>query len=33
MADAIIAGRQGLQTIPSSEAAEEVAEEVAEDAE
>ena len=32
-ADAIIAGRQGLQTIPSSEAAEEVAEEVAEDAE
>ena len=34
MADAIIAGRQGLQTLPSSEAAEEaVAEEVAEDAE
>jgi small subunit ribosomal protein S2 len=34
MADAIIAGRQGLQTIPSSEAAEDVvAEEVAEDAE
>ena len=34
MADAIIAGRQGLQTIPSSEASEEAAaEEVAEDAE
>ena len=30
MADAIIAGRQGLQTIPSSEAAEEAVEEVAE---